>query len=372
MRICFFRLGATPLFVPESRGVFGGAEVRAFTFARALARQPTHNVSFAVAASDDLTERTVDGINVLAMPGKKSTVNKLYWSLHRRISEKPLPYAHFRLIDAEVVACFGVHDPTASVIEAARRSPTRTVLFLTSSEDVQADAVGIAKERRYHKHHHYAIRYADLIVVQTKYQKQKLLERFGRESVLIRNPIDTQIASGLDVTRQHVLWVGRSDRDSKRADICFSLARKCPKIPFVIVMNDSSPDVYRDLTETLPQNVTLHRHVPLNQIETLFATASVLVNTSDSEGFPNTFLQAAKYGVPIVSLRVDPDGMLTDHGCGAVPDNETTLSELISKVHTGGASAAAMSRAARHYVVSHHELSERANELDLAISSLLQ
>jgi glycosyltransferase involved in cell wall biosynthesis len=63
-------------------------------------------------------------------------------------------------------------------------------------------------------------------------------------------------------------------------------------------------------------------YVPFDQVEKYFAEAALFVNTSAFEGFPNTFLQAMKYGVPVVSLKVDPDGMLARHGCGAVCDGD--------------------------------------------------
>jgi hypothetical protein len=48
-----------------------------------------------------------------------------------------------------------------------------------------------------------------------------------------------------------------------------------------------------------------------------FDEATVFVNTSDYEGFPNTFVQAATGGCGILSLRVNPDGFLDRFGCGA-------------------------------------------------------
>jgi glycosyltransferase involved in cell wall biosynthesis len=63
-------------------------------------------------------------------------------------------------------------------------------------------------------------------------------------------------------------------------------------------------------------NLTFLPGVPFGCIDRHFMSARVLVNTSDSEGFPNVFVQAAKCGTPILSLNVNPDGFLDVYECG--------------------------------------------------------
>ena len=38
--------------------------------------------------------------------------------------------------------------------------------------------------------------------------------------------------------------------------------------------------------------------------------SKILINTSSFEGFPNTFVQAWANGVPVISLKVDPDNII--------------------------------------------------------------
>ena len=44
--------------------------------------------------------------------------------------------------------------------------------------------------------------------------------------------------------------------------------------------------------------------------------SKILCNTSTSEGFPNTYVQALAYGVPIVTLNIDPDNIISKNNIG--------------------------------------------------------
>jgi len=81
--------------------------------------------------------------------------------------------------------------------------------------------------------------------------------------------------------------------------------------------------------QTLP-NVTLYGR--LNASETLerISQAKVLINTSDFEGFPNVFLEAWSFGVPVVSLNVDPGGVIQENHLGVVCNGD--LRKMISSL----------------------------------------
>jgi glycosyltransferase involved in cell wall biosynthesis len=100
-------------------------------------------------------------------------------------------------------------------------------------------------------------------------------------------------------------------------------------------------------------NVTFHGRLPYRATQRLFERARVLVNTSEIEGFPNTFLQAWAQGIPVVSF-FDPDGVIRREGLGHAV---ATLEEMAAAVRRlvvdpqlwGEASTRCRSYVTRHY-----------------------
>lgn len=368
--ICFLRVGATPLFVQGSQSAFGGAEVRALTFARALAKRGVA-VEFAVGGHVDLPSVSEAGIRLLSLPDRRRGIKKLVGSLRGRLTSVPQSFPGIQLISAPVVGCFGVHSPTAQAVAAAKRVGKKTLLFLTSNEDAESPAGKTGKSKRHWIQHRYAIQQADEIVVQTETQRKSLRDNYGRTGTLIRNPIETKIdGDAMLQFRSHVLWVGRADTDSKRADLCRSLAARCPEIPFLMIVNGGDDRILEDWAQDPLPNVQIKKCVPFEQIDRYFQSASVLLNTSVSEGFPNAFLQAMKYRTPILSLDVDPDDVLTRHDCGAVAGTMDRMVQLLGDYWPRGPLAVQKGLRARDYLVQHHDVDARVEELQTLVERL--
>ena len=104
--------------------------------------------------------------------------------------------------------------------------------------------------------------------------------------------------------------------------------------------------------------------MPYAEIEAWFKHAATVVNTSRLEGFPNVFLQAAKYRRPIISLRIDPDGMLSEHGCGVMADDDPAALEAgLRRCLDDTDYAAQLGTAAYDYVAQRHAIAGRIDEL---------
>jgi glycosyltransferase involved in cell wall biosynthesis len=125
----------------------------------------------------------------------------------------------------------------------------------------------------------------------------------------------------------------------------------------------------RDRAQVMP-NLELHEQVPLHEIEQHFARARVFVNTSTYEGFPNTFVQAAMNGVPIVSWRVDPDRLLSQEVIGLCASGSfDRLLGLVEELCASQEKREMLGRRAQQYAYAHHDVHQSAAALKAHIAS---
>jgi len=171
---------------------------------------------------------------------------------------------------------------------------------------------------------------ADAIVCQHAHQVGLLRTRYQRESWLIRSLCPTPVQMRSDGPRKTILWIARLD-SWKQPDLFIQLATCMPEETFVmvgppsIITFNNLPRLQK-LAAAIP-NLCLLAGVPFERTEALFAEAKLFVNTSQDEGFPNTFLQAAACGTPIVSWAVNPEGILDRYQMGYCADQEWTRFE---------------------------------------------
>lgn len=402
MKLCFVCLHAYPLFEPAVRSGFGGSEVRAVLLARELARIGSHDVSFVVLDHGQSSVALIDGVTVVAHRHYRDASNDLSRVSHRppsflqriesrcqrgtarvfrstRINRVAVPRERVRFyrdVPADVFCVLGVSNVAAEVAAHCRETERKMVLLAGSDGDFSADFLGDRKARNSYGATaglcRYAIEMADVIVTQTQSQARLALGRFGRRSTVIRNPIDLDSSDHVaPVGGDRVaLWVGKSD-DVKRPDVLLRLAIALPSVSFLAVMNRSVPEIFDAVSKAAPPNLQIIERVEFADVEGLFARAFVLINTSRFEGFPNTFLQAGKYRIPVASLDVDPDGFIVSNGCGVLASgDEAVLARSILELSVNGDLAAAYGRRLRCYVERHHRLAERARELDELVTRI--
>jgi glycosyltransferase involved in cell wall biosynthesis len=209
----------------------------------------------------------------------------------------------------------------------------------------------------------YGIRRADTIFAQNARQQRLLRERYGRDSVLVHSfhPMPSEPVSSVPSGRRTILWVGNLKR-LKNPAAFLRLAREFEAradLEFVMI---GAPGDDPRWTEELLAAIARHRNVhylgPLAQdeVNARLSRAFMLVNTSDYEGFPNTFVQAWLRGVPVLSLHADPDDLLKNGVCGRLSGTEEALREDLRQLVAAPELTKRIGRSARAYAAGAHSM----------------
>jgi glycosyltransferase involved in cell wall biosynthesis len=99
--------------------------------------------------------------------------------------------------------------------------------------------------------------------------------------------------------------------------------------------------------------VLFHGRASYWETNEIYGRAKLLVNTSDVEGFPNSYLQAWIRGVPVVTL-IDPDGVIEREGLGAAAKSPAAIRDAVRSLLADPAARNAASDRCRAYMAREH------------------
>lgn len=208
----------------------------------------------------------------------------------------------------------------------------------------------------------YGIRNADLILAQTKTQRSMLAENYARhDAKLVPNFHPSPQRPERRGGKANVLWIANF-KPLKNPHAFVRLAASFggnAHVRFVMIGAVMQQDQWtRDLLraiDAVPNLVYLGARSQ-DQVNAALCEARVLVNTSDYEGFSNTFIQAWMREVPVVSLRVDPDGLLAEQGLGFLSRTEEQLRLDVQRLVEDEHLAAAIGGRCREYALRNHSM----------------
>jgi glycosyltransferase involved in cell wall biosynthesis len=168
------------------------------------------------------------------------------------------------------------------------------------------------------------------------------------------------------------LWVGRLSEE-KRPEWLIQLATELPECHFDVVGQCNVDSRYglalTDRIARLP-NVRWHGYVPHARMGVLYRACSLLLCTSESEGFPNVFLEAWSCGKPVLTT-VDPDDVVATFQLGRFATDYITIKEHLVGLPSERAWWEEAGLRGHEYGRTHHSTAAAADVLEDVIEKCL-
>jgi glycosyltransferase involved in cell wall biosynthesis len=308
-KICLISPKVYPIFKPQVQSVFGGAEVQLSILGKELVKN-NFEVSFIVADYGQSKSEKIKGIyffksfkfsdNFLLKIIKLSLSiinSKSEIIVHRTLT----PYSYFLMIFSKILG-------------------KKFIYMVAHDFNVELSNSHSLKD----KLKKYLFKGSDVVFVQSEYQQKKIKNNWKIESFVFPNSYYIDRPQ-INKEKKYILWVGRCE-DWKRPELFIRLAKEIPSENFLMISPKSHSDSgyfkkIKKQAENL-KNLVFIDFVPFDEIEAYFLVAKLFINTSTKEGFPNTFIQALKNEVPIISLSVNPDNFIIKGKVGFVCNND--------------------------------------------------
>lgn len=365
MKLLIFSLDSYSVFHTDTKFIFGGAEIETGYHAKGLAAL---GVEVSVITRDHaIPAHTFEKVTLLPHPGLKGMG---YWnkrkSLTGRISYRIFgernPHktieALLQKINPDVVYIMGMSPEAYLLADYCKKESKKFIFRVAHDMDLVGEEFNEEKIKKWagipFEKVKEIIDTATVVLTQTQVQDELLKKWFNRTGELMFPPIDT-ILKGVTLHKAYdIFWIGKNNV-FKRPEKVIELAVRLPHRKFCIVLNKLEEASWNKIVATVPANMHLIESVPADQIEMLFSASKVFVSTSLHEGFANTFLQATKNSVPVISMGPDPNFMLSKHGAGIlVGDDMDKMVQAVEELLNDETKYKRLSAQSREYVEKFH------------------
>jgi glycosyltransferase involved in cell wall biosynthesis len=325
-KICFCAFGAYPLLSNTNLSFMGGAELQQVIIAKELVNN-NYDVSFIVFDHNQKSFEIFDGIKVYKIFPRDYVldgIKSIYFSF-KSIWEA------LKKADADIYFQQGAGRNTGITAFFCLIKRKKFIHQLASDMDINGLFI---KNARFDVRmlFNFGLKRADCIIAQSEYQQKTLKENYNLNSTIIKNPYPID---ELDIKKSNppiILWVGTIKPEFKQPELFLKLACAIPNAGFQMIGGGSTNKQFyekiKNDAEKIP-NLDFVGFIPYPVINKYFSEASILINTSNIEGFSNTFLQAWMAHTPVISLNSDPDEVICKYKLGF---HSKTFEKLINDV----------------------------------------
>lgn len=364
--ICFVAPNAYPLIAGNySEGVLGGAELQQVIVAKELVARG-YRVSMVCSDFGQPDPVEIEGITIYGTCHMDSGLPIVRF-LHPRLTSV---WSALRRADAEIYYTRTASMLVGVVATFGRRNRKHTIFAAADNTDFSRVKTKI-RFRRDLWIYEYGIRNSSKILAQNPAQKGLCQLNYGRDAEIIPNCC----AISDDVSQRNgttVLWVS-TIRALKRPELLIELARQMPHRKFVMVggADRYQTDLFKSISRSAKReaNIDFVGFVPYSKIGAYFDGAKVVVNTSDTEGFPNTFLQAWAKSIPTVSF-FDCQAWRGKDRIGYCVETLEDLVHVLDQLFSDELAYARAGELCRDYCNEHHSVRSVVDSLEAVIAQL--
>lgn len=351
-KICFVMANAYPVISDGGEQV-GGAELQAWLIAKTLSKK--FDVHFIVKGKEEGKE-TKNGVRI----HKLKYINPVIG--HLKILKKMFE------VDADVY-----YQRTGGMgtikIGLFCMFKNKKFAFHVSRDEQLDEGYPFNRNRFFSYLYDFAVGKASIIFIQNKIQGKKLLQKFGRKGMMLKNIIDP--GCNFNEKKDFIVWVANISNPKKPLKYIF-LARKLPQYRFVMIGNPADKDLFERVQKeasSLP-NLDFLGFKPFHEADKYISEARVFVNTSEFEGFPNTFLQAWRCSTPVVSLNIDPDEIIDGYGLGFHSGSFENMVRDVQSLMEDKDLNKQLGHNGREYVKKNHDIKKLGKRLEKIFGEL--
>ncbi len=322
-KICFVSSTIYPVLSGDSEDFIGGAEIQQVIIGRHL-HDNGYEVSYVTKAFGEHRQiETIEGIPVIKSFSDQDGLPFLRFFF----AKVPRIWKALKAADAQIYYQRGAEAMTG-IVSLFCRIHNKTFIFSAAHDtNFIPEAINVPYWRDKILYV-WGLKHASHIIAQSYNQRRLLRENFGLDASVAYNVYPRRL---LVEHGKYVLWVANI-KPMKRPLHLLEIARSCPDLEFRMVggLVKGHEALYGKIKKEAAalNNLDFLGFQPLPATEELFNGASLFVNTSELEGFPNTFLQAWSRGIPTASF-IDVDGIIRKKGLGAVMNEGEDLPGIL-------------------------------------------
>lgn len=199
------------------------------------------------------------------------------------------------------------------------------------------------------------------LICQNQHQQKQIKDLFNidaqRNTQIAAEPENNSFKKPDD--KIIVTWIANL-KPVKRPEHFFTIAQAFadnPNISFIMIGPDHRNTYEAPLAKMKNQsNFSYLGKLSNEKVNEILESAHILINTSDHEGFSNTFIQAWMREVLVISLNSNPDNILTNQKVGFLINSVDQIIEKLKFLMQNKDQISLLGKNAREYSLRNHSL----------------